>query len=611
MRLLSIIAALILALGSATVAAAEPLRVDILSVQEQQGRLTASIAIFGSDGLPVTTLPAGSIKASLDGQPLAVTGVQTSSTARPPLSVVLVVDVSGSMLGDPITQARKALTEFVGSLEPGDQVALFAFDTNVRLLQDYTPDKTVATAAVARLVPLGDTALYDAVIAGAGKAAQATTDRKLMILLTDGVATVGIEKRAASLDAARSAGANVVAIGLGGDLDRAYLGQLASVSGGRFLEAPTPAGLKQTYANLAAAIKTQFTVVIAVPEAIDRTTPAKLTITANVKGSAASADKTLGPLAGAVAPPFDLGVNGLASGMKVNSPVTLDAVIPPGIAGVNVEYFLDGQSVYKAAAPPYGYQLDPSALTRGNHLVNVVALDQRGRRGEKQVAFEVVAAASTGSKPVPREAMLVLPVLAVLGAGVYILMRRRKPSSEGFSDRVKPWRGKIPDVAGPMARPPGEWKPAAPRSAPQAADRALGRVIVMDEAAIKTGGLDAIHEYEVGASPITLGTELSCDIVVADPEGRVGGEEARLWVQRGRLVYHRLTTLSAMATEGVTSGWQFLDSGEDIRVGPCRLAFQLDIVVPEPEPVPEPAPRPRELWAIRSEEPEPLGASSD
>ena len=135
------------------------------------------------------------MKASLDGQPLAVTGFQTSSTARPSLSVVLVVDVSGSMLGDPITQARKALTEFVGSLEPGDQVALFAFDTNVSLLQDYTPDKTVATAAVARLTPRGDTALYDAVIAGAGKAAQATTDRKLMILLTDGVATVGIDKR--------------------------------------------------------------------------------------------------------------------------------------------------------------------------------------------------------------------------------------------------------------------------------------------------------------------------------------------------------------------------------------------------------------------------------
>jgi predicted component of type VI protein secretion system len=138
----------------------------------------------------------------------------------------------------------------------------------------------------------------------------------------------------------------------------------------------------------------------------------------------------------------------------------------------------------------------------------------------------------------------------------------------------------------------------------------LGRVILMDEAAMRTGGLDAIREYPIGSSPLTLGNTPDCDIIIEDPEGRIAGEEARLWVQRGRLVYHKLTTLSAMATEGVTSGWQFLDSGEDIRVGPCRLVFQLEV---EPEPVAQPAPAPRlpELWPRRGDEAEPLGASSD
>jgi hypothetical protein len=138
----------------------------------------------------------------------------------------------------------------------------------------------------------------------------------------------------------------------------------------------------------------------------------------------------------------------------------------------------------------------------------------------------------------------------------------------------------------------------------------LGRIIVMDEAAIRSGGLDAIREFPIGSSPLTLGNTPDCDIIIEDPEGRIAGEEARLWVQRGRLVYHKLTTLSAMATEGVTSGWQFLDPGEDISVGPCRLVFQLDEV---PEAVVEPAPPPRlrELWPLRPDEAEPLGASSD
>jgi serine/threonine protein kinase len=41
--------------------------------------------------------------------------------------------------------------------------------------------------------------------------------------------------------------------------------------------------------------------------------------------------------------------------------------------------------------------------------------------------------------------------------------------------------------------------------------------------------------------------------------------------EKGRLVYHKLTTLSAMATEGVTSGWEFLQSGEEMRLGPYRI----------------------------------------
>ncbi|HEY7268720.1 MAG TPA: vWA domain-containing protein [Dehalococcoidia bacterium] len=606
MRLLPLAMAIAILSLAASAFAADPLRVEILSVQEQQGKINASIAVYGSDGLPLPSIPSGAVKASIDGTALGVNSVQTNTTRRQPIAVVLVVDVSGSMQGDPITQARKALTDFVGTLEPTDQVALYAFDTNVRLLQDFTSDKTAASQAVARLTPLGDTALYDAVIEASNKAMQAAADRKLVVLLTDGVATINTSKRAASLDAAHAAGASFVAIGLGADLDRAYLGDLANASSGRFLEAPTPASLKQTYANLAAAIKTQFAVAMTVPGSADRTVPAKLSITVTLNGTSATAEKAIPALAGAAAPPVTFNVNGLASGMKINSPVTLDPVIPQGLDGATVEYVVDGQSVFKAGAPPYGYQLDPAQLAKGTHLVSIVLADAKGQRGEKQISFKVVAAAASGGTPTALIAGV--PIALLLLASAYIVIRRRKPSSDGYSNRIKPWRGKIPDVAGPMAQPPGEWTAQKLKAVPLPADRPLGRVILMDEANIRTGGLDAIREYEIGASPLTLGTANQCDIVVHDSEDRIGGEEARLWVQRGRLVYHKLTTLSAMATEGVTSGWQFLDSGEDLTVGPYRLAFQLDVV----EPVVQPAQRKTlELWPRRPDEVEPLGASSD
>jgi hypothetical protein len=246
-------------------------------------------------------------------------------------------------------------------------------------------------------------------------------------------------------------------------------------------------------------------------------------------------------------------------------------------------------------------------------LLKVIVLDERGGRGEKQVSFEVVAPSSSSSLPTPPLLLIpiVVVVLLVLGGG-FVFLKNRQPSPDVVT-RVKPWRERgVPDVTSPLATPPGEWRVKELTPPPPAINRPLGRVIVMDEQALRSGGLSGIQEYEIGSSPLTLGTTSTCDIIIEDPEGRIAGEEARLWVQRGRLVYHKLSTLSAMATEGVTSGWQFLENGEDVRVGPYRVAFALDVPdrVPEPEPEPEPSPKLHGLFPI-SDGPEPLAASSD
>jgi VWFA-related protein len=612
MRPVFLAAALALALSVAVSFAADPPRVEIVSVQEQSGRISATVVVYGSDGLPLASLPTGSMRATLDGVSLPITGFQSNTTTRAPLALALVVDVSGSMAGDPIVQARRALTDFVGSLQPDDQVAVFAFDSNVRLLQDFTTDKTAATQAVAKLAPLGDTALYDAVIEASSKIGESPAQRKLVVLLTDGVATVNVGRRAESLAAARNSGATFVSIGLGADIDRAYLDELAGATGGRFLEAPTPSLLKQAYAKLAASIKTQFNVVITVPQDVDRTKTATLELTVNLGATSASAQRVMPPLPGATPPPIATDLTGLAAGMRINSPVSLSPVVPDGVGPVSVEYFLDGESIFKSQGPDLAYQLDPATISKGNHVLKVVVTGAGGRRGEKDVPFTVVGAAASGGVS-PTLLMAVAAALAIGGAGI-VVVKRRKLSTDGISSRIKPWRGKIPDVTGPLPKAPGEWLQSrleVPRPPPQPAPpRPLGRLIVIDEAAVKTGGIDAIREYEIGTSPLTLGSTDSCDIVINDPEGRIAGEEARLWVQRGRLVFHKLTTLSAMATEGLTSGWQFLDDGEDITVGPCRISFQLE-EQPEAEFAPQELQRTVEIWPMRSDGPPPLGASSD
>jgi hypothetical protein len=40
-------------------------------------------------------------------------------------------------------------------------------------------------------------------------------------------------------------------------------------------------------------------------------------------------------------------------------------------------------------------------------------------------------------------------------------------------------------------------------------------------------------------------------------------------------MYHKLTRLTAFATEGPSGGWFILQDGDEIRVGPHRLVFEL------------------------------------
>jgi hypothetical protein len=180
MRLLSLAAGLMLAFVATGALAADPVRVEILSVQEQAGRLTATIIVYGPDGQPVTSLPSGSVRAALDNIPLPVTAVHRAAPR-----------VRGLCRPDgrrerehgrrPDNSGSPGLSDFLSSLDSNDQVALMSFDTSVRTVQEFTADKAAAIAALNSLTPKGDTALYDAVIEATKKAGEARTERKLVI----------------------------------------------------------------------------------------------------------------------------------------------------------------------------------------------------------------------------------------------------------------------------------------------------------------------------------------------------------------------------------------------------------------------------------------------
>ncbi len=162
--------------------------------------------------------------------------VRTEATQR--RDVTAVVDVSGSMSGTKIAQARSALRGLLGSLGPDDRFRLIAFNNRVRTYrQGWTPatDRQVATAAqwIDDLDADGGTNL-----AGALSEAFAveSPERRLsvVVFLTDGLPSVGEQNPERIADRAERARrqARVFAFGVGYDVNTYLLDRLSSAGRG-------------------------------------------------------------------------------------------------------------------------------------------------------------------------------------------------------------------------------------------------------------------------------------------------------------------------------------------------------------------------------------------
>jgi Ca-activated chloride channel family protein len=154
----------------------------------------------------------------------------TRSTAR---DITFVLDVSGSMAGDKMVQARAAGRQFLNSLESNDRFRIIAFSGDVRDFREgWAPvtRETIreATNYIDDLRPSGSTNIDGALTAAL--AADSPRDRiPLVLFLTDGAPTVGETRPEAIATHAsdRRGRARVFTFGLGADLNAQLLEQLA------------------------------------------------------------------------------------------------------------------------------------------------------------------------------------------------------------------------------------------------------------------------------------------------------------------------------------------------------------------------------------------------
>jgi len=157
---------------------------------------------------------------------------------RAPANLVLVIDTSGSMRGQPIEDARDAALELLDALHDDDILSVVAFHSRGEVLVPATRLSSDARKQVrkqiGKLESRGTTDLYTGLALGLQEATRHPQDGiNRMVLLSDGIPNVA-QPITSLADAARRHGVSITALGLGLEYDETLLAEVARRAGGQF-----------------------------------------------------------------------------------------------------------------------------------------------------------------------------------------------------------------------------------------------------------------------------------------------------------------------------------------------------------------------------------------
>jgi uncharacterized membrane protein len=159
--------------------------------------------------------------------------------------VVLIVDKSSSMEGRKMELARIAAIGVIDNLRPVDTVGVLIFDNSFQWAVPLrkAEDKSLIKRLVSGITPDGGTQIAPALSEAFRKISAANGTFKHIVLLTDGISEEGD-----SLEVSREAQnrrVTISTVGLGQDVNRAYLEKIATIAGGKAYLLNDPSGLER------------------------------------------------------------------------------------------------------------------------------------------------------------------------------------------------------------------------------------------------------------------------------------------------------------------------------------------------------------------------------
>jgi len=262
MKKLAISVGLLLSVSFTLAHADENATMNILNMYSSgPNKIDMIVSVLDESGVPIRDLGTANFKVLVEGKEITNFIVKPVSSPKSPLSVVLSMDVSGSMKGRPIAEAKKAAKIFLDQLDKEDFAALVEFGSKVNLAADFTSKEKIHDLRdkIDGLVANQQwTWLYQATNDSIEKAFKAPTSRVAVVLLTDGKDEGSPRTEESVLARIKGVQVPVYTLGFGGDAQVTYLKKVAAASGGTFLYTPAAEELTNLYKLVMEQIKNQY-----------------------------------------------------------------------------------------------------------------------------------------------------------------------------------------------------------------------------------------------------------------------------------------------------------------------------------------------------------------
>jgi VWFA-related protein len=227
------------------------------------------------DGHPVTGLSRDAFEVYEDGVRQTVSQF---TSERVPIGLGVLLDISDSMFGKRMDDARAAVDTFLFDLlDPSDEFFVMAFNHKPHPLTGWTREQGDVRHALAGLRPSGGTAIYDTILEALPLIEKRNRQRAAILVISDGADTASTATMRELRPALRRSDAFVYAIAIDSPerqpintrVNPAALREITGESGGRTEIVQNSAQLEEAAARIAEELNSQYVLGYTPPHSAD------------------------------------------------------------------------------------------------------------------------------------------------------------------------------------------------------------------------------------------------------------------------------------------------------------------------------------------------------